>query len=130
MFVGVTCVTESRKLVAISSCLQDLEDLLPMDDKYKSKDIKGTSPIRVADLSMNAGDVGGPQTVAFNLPNDERSVREKGTAQVIWRNVSEAKFNTILLPIAFKVLHPDLIKFVEFESFFTHTLCHEVRYKI
>lgn len=36
-------------------------------------------------------DVKGPQTVAFNLPNDERIVKDRGTSMVILKNVSEAK---------------------------------------
>ena len=33
----------------------------------------------------------GPQTVAFNLPNDERIVNDRGTSMVMLKNVSEAK---------------------------------------
>ena len=36
-------------------------------------------------------DVKGPQTVAFNLPNDERIVKDRGTSMVMLKNVSEAK---------------------------------------
>jgi hypothetical protein len=36
--------------------------------------------------------VKGPQTVAFNLPNDERIVKERGTAMVMLKNVAEAKY--------------------------------------
>ena len=38
----------------------------------------------------------GPQTIAFNLPNDERIVKDRGTAMVILKNVSEAKYNFFL----------------------------------
>jgi hypothetical protein len=38
-------------------------------------------------------DVKGPQTVAFNLPNDERIVKDRGTSMVMLKNVSEAKYN-------------------------------------
>jgi hypothetical protein len=37
-------------------------------------------------------DVKGPQTIAFNLPNDERIVNERGTSMVMLKNVSEAKY--------------------------------------
>ena len=40
------------------------------------------------------------QTAAFNLPNDERVVREKGTKRVMLKNVQDAKFKMVLLPIA------------------------------
>lgn len=37
-------------------------------------------------------DVKGPQTAAFNLPNDERMVKERGTSMVMLKNVTEAKY--------------------------------------
>lgn len=41
-------------------------------------------------------DVKGPQTVAFNLPNDERIVKDRGTSMVMLKNVSEAKYGIFL----------------------------------
>jgi hypothetical protein len=35
----------------------------------------------------------GVQTAAFNLPNDERVVKEKGSARIMLKNVQDAKFN-------------------------------------
>jgi hypothetical protein len=32
------------------------------------------------------------QTAAYNLPNDERIARERGTKRVMLKNVQEAKF--------------------------------------
>lgn len=45
-----------------------------------------------ADDSNLCQDVKGPQTVAFNLPNDERIVKDRGTSMVMLKNVSEAKY--------------------------------------
>ncbi|KAG6535706.1 hypothetical protein ZIOFF_000729 [Zingiber officinale] len=76
-------------------------------------------------------DVKGPQTVAFNLPNDERIVNERGTSMVLLKNVSEAKYDAnlqfkhILLPIADVCIKADQKEFIDFESFYTHTICHE-----
>ncbi|OMO73906.1 nudix hydrolase 3-like protein [Corchorus olitorius] len=95
-----------------------------MDNAYKSKDIIA-APIRVVQLLYNAGDVKGPQTIAFNLPNDERIVKDRGTAMVILKNVSEAKFKKILQPIADACITKEQHELVDFESFFTHTICHE-----
>jgi hypothetical protein len=41
-------------------------------------------------------DVKGPQTIAFNLPNDERIVNERGTCMVMLKNISEAKYAFLL----------------------------------
>ena len=58
------------------------------------------APIRVVNVVFTAGDGNrGVQTAAFNLPNDERVIREKGTKRVMLKNVQEAKFH--------KVLHAD-----------------------
>jgi len=66
------------------------------------------------------------QTAAFNLPNDERVVKEKGSKRVMLKNVQEAKFNKTLVPISSVVLDPSQRSALSFESFFTHILAHEL----
>ena len=68
----------------------------------------------------------GVQTVAYNLSNDGRVVREKGTKRVMLKNVQDAKFKMVLLPIS-KIALPaaDQAK-VSFDGFFTHILMHEL----
>ena len=59
------------------------------------------APIRVVNVVFTAGDGNrGVQTAAYNLPNDERVVREKGTKRVMLKNMQEAKFPVVLKPIA------------------------------
>ncbi|KAK8497781.1 hypothetical protein V6N13_084764 [Hibiscus sabdariffa] len=123
-FIGVRDEKATAQLKLFGDNLQVLEQNLPMDDAYKSKDIIA-APIRVVQLLFNAGDVKGPQTIAFNLPNDERIVKDRGTAMVILKNVSEAKFKEILQPIADACIAKEQHELVDFESFFTHTICHE-----
>ncbi|KAH1048831.1 hypothetical protein J1N35_039615 [Gossypium stocksii] len=123
-FIGVRDENATAQLKLFGDNLQVLEQNLPMDDTYKSKDIIA-APIRVVQLLFNAGDVKGPQTIAFNLPNDERIVKDRGTAMVILKNVSEAKFKQILNPIADACIAKEQHELVDFESFFTHTICHE-----
>ncbi|MED6149588.1 Nudix hydrolase 3 [Stylosanthes scabra] len=86
-----------------------------MDSAYKSKDVNA-APIRVIQLLFNAGDVKGPQTLAFNLPNDELNISE--TCEFY-------RFKQILLPIAAACVEVEQQEFCDFESFFTHTICHE-----
>uniref|UniRef100_A0A1S3CE65 Nudix hydrolase domain-containing protein n=1 Tax=Cucumis melo TaxID=3656 RepID=A0A1S3CE65_CUCME len=104
--------------------LQVLEQNLPMDDAYKSKNVSA-APIRVVQLVYNAGDVKGPQVVAFNLPNDERIVKDRGTSMVMLKNISEAKFKHTLQPIADACITNEQRGFVDFDSYFTHVICHE-----
>ncbi|XP_026454740.1 nudix hydrolase 3-like [Papaver somniferum] len=123
-FIGVRDDESTSQVKLFGNHLKVLEQNLPLDDSYKSKDVVA-APIRVIQLLYNAGDVKGPQTVAFNLPNDERIVNERGTSMVMLKNVSEAKFKHILQPIAAVCIAADQRELVDFDSFFTHTICHE-----
>ncbi|XP_074568606.1 nudix hydrolase 3 [Curcuma longa] len=123
-FVGIRDDKATAQVKLFGDHLQVLEQNLPMDNIYKSKDVVA-APIRVIHLIYNSGDVKGPQTVAFNLPNDERIVNERGTSMVLLKNVSEAKFKHILQPIADVCIKADQKEFIDFESFYTHTICHE-----
>ncbi|XP_004135882.2 nudix hydrolase 3 [Cucumis sativus] len=123
-FIGIRDDKGTTQVKFFGDNLQVLEQNLPMDNAYKSKDVSA-APIRVVQLLYNAGDVKGPQTVAFNLPNDERIVKDRGTSMVMLKNVSEAKFKHILQPIADVCITNEQREFVDFDSFFTHTICHE-----
>ncbi|GLJ28948.1 hypothetical protein SUGI_0571120 [Cryptomeria japonica] len=123
-FIGIRDEGATSQVKLFSNHLQDLENNLPLDDKYKSKHVTA-APIRVIELIYNTGDVKGPQTVAFNLPNDERIVNERGSAMVMLKNIAEAKFKSILLPIADACISKEQKQYVDFDSMFTHTVCHE-----
>ena len=51
---------------------------------------------------------------------------EKGSKRVMLKNVQEAKFRKVLLPIARVALSPADRRRVAFEAFFTHILMHEL----
>jgi len=70
------------------------------------------------------------QTLAFNLPNDERVRKAKGSKKVMLKNVSEAKYEKQLIPIAKIVLDQEQFQYVTFNSFFTHALMHEMSHGI
>ncbi|KAJ0231770.1 Nudix hydrolase 3 [Hirschfeldia incana] len=123
-FIGIRDDKATADLKLFGDNLKLLEDNLPLDSVYKSKDVSA-APIRVIQLIYNSGDVNGPQTVAFNLPNDEKIVKERGTSMVMLKNVQEAKFEHILKPIAEIIISKEQRGFVDFDSFFTHTICHE-----
>ncbi|HEV7398531.1 MAG TPA: hypothetical protein VGN86_18605 [Pyrinomonadaceae bacterium] len=118
---------ESEKLKRFSQYLQELEDHLPMDAKYRNPKLGAASPIRVVNEVFSAGEGNtGVQTAAFNLPNDERVVKEKGSKRTMLKNVQDAKFNKTLIPISRVVLSPAEQKLLAFDSFFTHILTHEL----
>ena len=126
-FITLRDDAETAKLQVFSKHLQSLEDALPIDPKYRTARLGELAPIRVVNVVMTAGDGNrGVQTAAFNLPNDERVVREKGSKRVMLKNVQDAKFRMVLLPIAQVALAAADQKRVSFDAFFTHILMHEL----
>jgi hypothetical protein len=126
-YVTLRDEAESAKLSHFSNYLQELENNLPIDPQYRNPKLGAASPIRVVNVVFSSGEGNtGVQTAAFNLPNDERVVQEKGSKRVMLRNVQGAKFDKTLLPISRVVLAPADRRDVSFEAFFTHVLAHEL----
>lgn len=126
-FVTLRDEGESAKLVKFSGYLQELENNLPIDPKYRNPKLGAASPIRVVDSVYSSGEGNvGVQTAAYNLPNDEKVVKEKGSKRVMLKNVQEAKFNKVLVPIAGKIMDPAQQSQISFDAFFTQILTHEL----
>ncbi len=126
-FIAVTDAGETAQLARFGKELQGLENRLPIDPKYRRAKLGGLAPIRVVNVVVSAGDGDhGIQTAAFNLPNDERVVAEKGSKRVMLKNYQQAKFEKVLQPIAAIALTPEDRTRVAFEPFFTHILMHEL----
>jgi hypothetical protein len=130
-FVTLRDDAESEKLVKFGGYLQELENNLPIDAKYRNPKLGALSPIRVVDVVFTSGDGNrGVQTAAYNLPNDERVVKEKGTKKVMLKNNQEAKFKQVLVPISKIVSDPAQQGDISFDAFFTHILAHELLHGI
>ncbi|MBC7924056.1 MAG: hypothetical protein H7039_00200, partial [Bryobacteraceae bacterium] len=130
-YVTIRDDAESKKVAFFSDHLQEIENVLPIDAKYRNPKIGALAPIRVVNEVISAGDAAhGIRTAAFNLPNDERVIRAKGSKRVMLKNVQEAKFNSILKPIAARVLSTSAQADLSFDWFFTHILAHELTHGI
>ena len=126
-YVTLRDEAESAKLARFSGLLQDLENNLPIEPRYRNPKLGAAAPIRVVNVVYSSGEGNsGVQTAAFNLPNDEKVVNEKGSKRVMLKNVQEAKFQKTLVPISRVVLSPADQRNVSFEAFFTHVLAHEL----
>jgi hypothetical protein len=126
-FVTIRDAAATSSLTRFGDQLQGLEDTLPIDPSFRNPSLGGLAPIRVVNVVFTAGDANsGVQTAAFNLPNDERVVREKGSKRVMLKNVQEAKFERVLTPISRVALSADEQRDVTFDAFFTHILMHEL----
>jgi hypothetical protein len=126
-FIAIRDPADSEKLRGIKSYLQLLENSLPIPDEHKNPNRGSESPISVVDLVFAGGDTkAGVQTIAFNLPNDERVREAKGSKKVMLKNISQAKFDKILVPIANEILDPAQVEYVDFDAYFNNVLMHEM----
>jgi hypothetical protein len=126
-YINVRDAAESARLAFLGQHLQEIESNLPEDTQYRVSKLGAAAPIRVVNEVFTAGDgAHGVQTAAYNLPNDDKVVQQKGAKRVMLKNVQEAKFKSILTPIARVVLQPDAQKDLSFDAFFTHIVAHEL----
>lgn len=126
-FITVRDDLETKKLDVFGGELQGLENALPIDPKYRNPKIGAMAPMRVVNVVFSGGDGNrGVQTAAFNLPNDERVIREKGSKRVMLKNMQEAKFKHALTPISQVAMAAADRPNVRFDAFFTHILMHEL----
>jgi len=130
-FLTLVDPEETQKLKQFANYLNEMEKNLPIPDEHKNFDRGSESPIMVVQEVFGAGDTkAGVQTLAFNLPNDERVRKAKGSKKVMLKNLHEAKYSKLLKPIAEIVLDSEQLKYVSFNGFFTHTLMHEMSHGI
>ncbi len=130
-FITLRDPKESAKLARFAGYLTDIEKHLPIPDRYKNYTRGLESPIVVVQEVFTAGDAkAGVQTLAFNLPNDERVRQAKGSKKVLLKNVNHAKFQKLLIPIAQRVLDPEQLSYLSFEAFFNHVLMHEMSHGV
>lgn len=126
-YVNVRDAKETEKLNFFGKHMQELENNLPLDPKYRNPKVGAIAPMVVVNQVYGAGDGNmGVQTAAYNLPNDERIISQRGSKRVMLKNVQEAKFDATLKPITKLVLRPADQKDLDFDSFFTHILAHEI----
>ncbi len=130
-FVTLRNPEESAALAKYKHYLRDMEGNLPIEDRYKNFQRGFESPIAVADQVHGGGDnVPGVQTIAFNLPNDERVREAKGAKKVILANVLGAKYERILDPIGDVVLKQEQAALVAKKYMELETLFHELSHSL
>lgn len=130
-FVTLRDPDESRALDVYKGYLRDMEANLPVPDRFKNFQRGFESPLVVADQVHGGGDnVPGVQTIAFNLPNDERVREAKGAKKVILQNVLGAKYDRILRPMAPLIFVPADAANVTQRYMFMETLFHELSHSL
>jgi hypothetical protein len=70
------------------------------------------------------------KTIAASLPNDPKVHELKGGKKSMYKNMMEAKFDKIVVPIAKKLLAPELHAFVDKKAFTSFVTLHEVSHTL
>lgn len=130
-FITIKNPQESKSLAKYKKYLRDMEANLPVEDHYKNFKRGFSSPIALTDQIHGGGDnQNGVQTIAFNLPNDERVREAKGAKKVILNNVLGAKYDHILAPIGERVLVEEQARLTTRKYMGLHTLFHELSHSL
>ncbi|SDB88504.1 dipeptidyl-peptidase 3 family protein [Williamwhitmania taraxaci] len=117
----------TKKLARYASLLPKLQQLLPVEAKYKTEIPGSSSDLGVYDAVYYQGDCNaGSKTIAINLPNDARVQLEKGSRKLQLKNSMRYKFEKILEPIGKILITPDQQKNIKFDAFFENVMFHEV----
>lgn len=131
MFLTLKDPDASSALDKYKTYLPAMEANLPVSDNYKNTSRGFESPIAVVDQIKGGGDnSNGVQTIAFNLPNDERVREAKGAKKVILSNVLGAKYDRILAPIGERVLASDQAALTAKKWMSNNTLFHELSHSL
>jgi hypothetical protein len=126
-YVSIRDEKETEKVRFFAGHMQELEDSLPIPAEHRNPKVGALAPMVVVNEVFGAGDGNmGVQTAAYNLPNDERVVQQKGAKRIMLKNIQQAKFQKTLVAISKVVLPPAAQPDLDFDSFFTHILAHEI----
>lgn len=117
----------SQRLSKYAAMLPALQKGIPVAGQYKREKPGTDSDLNAYDAIYYAGQANaGAKTIAINLPNDEEVQLKKGTRRLQLKNVMQAKFDRILMPIAKELIDDDQLAMLNFNAFFENTMFHEV----
>jgi hypothetical protein len=105
---------------------------LPMSDAVRARfNLARPSPITIGDVLYTAGDArAGYQVRAFLLPNDDVVREEKGTKNVVLRNVVRAKFDKLVKPIGRRVFDSRTARKVSFNAYYDFLLAWQMAHAV
>lgn len=117
----------SQRLERFAGMAALLQQRLPVPPEYKQENPGDDSEIFVYDALYYAGHCNaGPKIIALHLPQDSEIASETGTRSMQLKNVMDAKFSEILLPIAEMMIDEEQKEYISSDAFFLLTAFHEI----
>ena len=121
----------TEKLQKYISHLDNLEKQLPEKKEYIRESAGKGNILEVVNIVYFGGDFqAGIKTIAASLPNDPEIHKKYGGKKQMYKNMMEAKFQKILVPIAEKLLHNDDLKYISQDAFTDFVTLHEVSHTL
>lgn len=118
---------QSKKLDVYTKYLKEMEENLPVPAVYKSKVEGLTAKFVIVQEVIRTGEgLAGYQAVATNLPNDPEVHAKKGTKKTFWKNMFDARYNTIIRPVSQRLLDTAQFARQSADGFFQFVLMHEI----
>jgi hypothetical protein len=129
--VMVKDIPASEELAMYKKHLYNLEKNLPVEDKYKNPTMGSENILEIVNIAYFGGDFqAGVKTIAASLPNDEKVINEKGAKKQLYKNIMQAKFDRILLPIANLLISDNQKSLVSKNKFISQVILHEISHTI
>ena len=130
-YVLVKDQAASEELENYISSMEEMQQNLPVDAKFKQRKVQLGSSVGVFTQVFTAGQCeGGSKTIAISLPNDPKVREAKGARKVMLKNAIDAKFEKILRPIADRMMVAEQKELVDRDFFFSNTLLHEISHSL
>lgn len=121
----------SEELAMFENNIDKFEARLPYDKKYIRETAGKGTKLQVVNVAYFGGHgQQGTKTIAASLPNDPRVHKAKGAKKSMFKNMMEAKFDQIVLPIGNIILEPGLRKYINKEAFTSFVTLHEVSHTL
>ncbi len=121
----------TKELQLYTGHINAFEKALPIESKYIRASAGSGNILEVVNIVFFGGDFhAGVKTIAASLPNDPRVTDKKGGKKQMYKNLMEAKFDKIVVPIAERILDAELRPFVDRKSFTSFVTLHEVSHTL
>ncbi len=124
-FIALPDKDATAALGKFTPSVPDFDLMLTQEFNFSPKG--AAIPLEVVADVIRGGEAGfGYMFVAYNLPNDRRVHDLKGSKKVFSRTMMEAKFSTIALPIAERLLPVNVVEKCVFGNHLLFVLGHEL----
>ena len=125
--VMVKDIEASKELDLFHRNLKQLESKIPYTGKPYKKGAPSKTVLQIVNVAYFGGDCNkGVKTIANSLPNDPKIHESKGSKKSMFKNMMEAKFEKIVVPIANAILTEEFAKNADKKAFTSFVTLHEI----